>query len=69
MDLNHVDQPGTSPDDAPQDSQRNLGSMLLNDAHTVIVNGVEVALGIGISRVLDRRNRPATKPPKEGGRE
>jgi len=43
--------------------------MLLNDAHAVIVNGVEVALGIGISRVLYRRNPPATKPPKEGGRE
>ena len=69
MDIDRVDQLGTSPYDAPQDSQRNLGSMLLNDAHTVIVNGVEVALGIGISRVLDRRNPPDTKPPKEGGRE
>lgn len=54
------------PEIAASEAQRNLGAMLLNDAHGVIVDGVKVAVGIGIAKALDRRKPPDAKPPKGG---
>jgi hypothetical protein len=50
----------------PQEVQRSWTTMLANDAHSVIVDGVKIAMGIGIAKALDRRNPPDAKPPKEG---
>lgn len=47
--------------------ERSLATMLLHDAHGVIVDGVKVAVGIGIAKVLDRRNPPDDKSSKGDG--